>query len=225
MTNTLSESIFQKRLKRFKSIKRGYYSLIAIISLYILSLISPLWINNKPLMVKYKNGNYDVGEKFEDTNKNRTWENSEKFSDEYKYFFPAFWDFLDFIPGVKYPVYEATYFNQNTNKVLVDFRLLDKTCNDDDDGNYVIMPLYPYHPHEDLKDQLDEMYTDSNHNGQYDIGETFIDQNDDGKWNQNNPPTKPDGFGGRHLLGTHNTGRDLFDNQIKIDEESQRQNS
>ena len=149
-------------------------------------------------------------EKFEDTNKNRTWEKSERFSDEYEYFFPAFWDFLDFIPGIKYPVYEATYFNQNTNKVLVDFRLLDKTCNDDDGGNYVVMPLYPYHPHEDLKDQLDEMYTDSNHNGQYDIGETFIDQNDDGKWNQNNPPTKPDGFGGRHLLGTDNTGRDLF---------------
>ena len=57
MSNKLSESILQKRIKRFKSIKRGYYSLIAIISLYILSLLSPLWVNDKPLIVHFINGN------------------------------------------------------------------------------------------------------------------------------------------------------------------------
>ena len=52
----LSESILQKRIKRFKSIKRGYYSLIAITVLYILSLCSPLLINNKaPKIKKNKN--------------------------------------------------------------------------------------------------------------------------------------------------------------------------
>ena len=50
----LSESIFQKRIRRFKSIKRGYYSLIILISAYVLSLLSPLLINDKALMVKYE---------------------------------------------------------------------------------------------------------------------------------------------------------------------------
>ena len=146
MSTNLSESILQKRIKRFKSIKRGYYSLIAIISLYILSLLSPLWVNDKPLMVGYANNQYDKGEKFEDLNYNDLWDIGEPFNDKYKYFFPAIWDLLDFIPGVSYPIYESKYFNQNINKFEVDFRLLDKSCDKEENGNFVIMPLYPYHP-------------------------------------------------------------------------------
>ena len=183
MNNNLSESIFQKRIKRFKSIKRGYYSLILITILYILSLLSPLWINNKALVVKYED----------------------------HISFPAFWDLIDFIPGVTYPLYEAQKFGQNTNKFEVDFRLLAQQCKNNNSNNFVIMPLYPYHPHEDLKDDLDEIYIDVNNNNQYDLGEEFIDENNDGKWNENNPPTKPVGFlSGRHILGTDNTGRDIF---------------
>ena len=85
MSNNLSESILQKRIKRFKSIKRGYYSLIAIISLYILSLIAPLWVNDKPLMVRYANNQYDSGEKFEDINNNGNWDLEEPFDDKVKY--------------------------------------------------------------------------------------------------------------------------------------------
>ena len=44
------------------------------------------------------------------------------------------------------------------------------------------MPLYPYHPHEDLKDELDEIFEDINDNGIYDMGEPFVDQNEDGQW-------------------------------------------
>ena len=210
MNNSLSQSIYQKRINRFKSIKRGYYSLIMIISLYILSLISPLWINNKPLMIRFANQQYDIGEKFTDKNGNGIWNEREEFNDKVKYFFPALWDLLDFIPGINYPLYESKYFNQKINKFETDFRLLDRTTELNNNGNFVIMPFYPYHPHEDLKDQLDEVYQDSNGNKMYDVGENFIDQNDDGIWNENNPPTKPDGFGGRHLLGTDNTGRDIF---------------
>ncbi len=94
----ISESILQKRIKRFKSMKRGYYSLIILISLYMVSLLGPLWMNNKALIVKYNNN----------------------------YYFPAIMDFIDFIPGVKYPLYEAQNFNQNINSIEVDFRLLDK---------------------------------------------------------------------------------------------------
>ena len=52
-----SESINQKRWKKFKSIKRGYYSFILIIGLYILSFLLPLFINNKALVVNYE-GNF-----------------------------------------------------------------------------------------------------------------------------------------------------------------------
>ena len=84
MNHNLSESILQKRIKRFKSIKRGYYSLIAIISLYILSLLSPIWINDKPLMIRYANNHYDNGEKFEDINNNELWDLGEPFNDKVK---------------------------------------------------------------------------------------------------------------------------------------------
>ena len=84
MNATLSQSIFQKRINRFKSIKRGYYSLVMIVSLYILSLISPLWINNKPLMIRFANQQYDIGEKFTDENGNGIWNEREDFNDKVK---------------------------------------------------------------------------------------------------------------------------------------------
>jgi len=52
----ISESVYQKRWKRFKSIKRAYYSLIILLSIYIFSLLSPyLFIGNKAVVVKYNN--------------------------------------------------------------------------------------------------------------------------------------------------------------------------
>ena len=98
MKQKISESIFQKRIKRFKSMKRGYYSLIMLGIFYIISLLGPLWINNKALVIRYQN----------------------------EYHFPAVMDFLDFIPGVNYPLYESKKFNQNINSIEVNFRLLDK---------------------------------------------------------------------------------------------------
>ena len=148
--NQLSESINQKRIKRFKSMKRGYYSLIILIAFYFISLIGPLWMNNKALIVKYNDN----------------------------YYFPAIMDMIDFIPGVDYPLYEAKTFNQSG--IEVDFRLLDKQLeNDDNNDTYVLMPIYPYHPHEVLAGDLDEEYTDSNNNGKYDSGESYIDENKD----------------------------------------------
>ena len=90
-----SESIFQKRLKRFKSIKRGYYSLYILFVFYIISLIGPLWMNDKPLMIAFKNGRYDIGEKYEDINKNGRFDQGiDSYFDEKKYYFPAVKEFL-----------------------------------------------------------------------------------------------------------------------------------
>ncbi|MFH0765312.1 MAG: ABC transporter permease subunit [Calditrichota bacterium] len=49
-----SESLFRKRLRRFRSIKRGYYSFLFIVGLYILSFFSPMLINYRALAVRYE---------------------------------------------------------------------------------------------------------------------------------------------------------------------------
>ena len=233
-----SESIFQKRIKRFKSIKRGYYSLIILGVLYIASLIGPLWMNNKPLIVHFSNNTYDIGEEFNDINNNGKYdygesfidetngkydigeefndlnnngkydEIGESFIDEKKYYFPAVRDFFSFIPGIKEARYGADTFNQKTGSAIADFRLLDQELKNDT-TNYIIMPFYKYHPHEDLSDQLDESFTDTNNNGKWDIGESFIDENSNNKYDTYNPPTKP-GESLRHIAGTESSGRDVF---------------
>ncbi len=52
------ESIFQKRWNKFKSLKRGYYSLITLLILYFISFFLPLVINNRALIVNYNNELY-----------------------------------------------------------------------------------------------------------------------------------------------------------------------
>ena len=89
------ESILQKRVRRFKSIKRGYYSFIILLSLYLLSIIAPLLINSQALIVKYANEKYDNGETFTDLNQNDKWDVNEPFQDSYKYYSPAFRDLIE----------------------------------------------------------------------------------------------------------------------------------
>jgi len=60
MTSALpkkSLSIFQKRVRKFKTLKRGYYSFLILLGAYLLSFILPVLINNKALIVRY-NGSF-----------------------------------------------------------------------------------------------------------------------------------------------------------------------
>ncbi len=230
-----SESIFQKRLKRFKSIKRGYYSLIILAFLYILSLLGPIWMNNKPLFVSYANEKYEFGEKFTDLNGNGVWDDGEQFVDNNRFYFPAIRDFLSFIPGVSEARYSAQLFNQDG--AVADFRKLNESIHQNNSNNLIVMPFYPYHPHEDLSDELDELFTDAKNgvwddgeeyedlnknkkyddgepftdalNGKWDDGERFVDGNNNNKYDTFNPPTKP-GDSPRFLLGTETSGKDVF---------------
>ncbi len=45
--------IWAKRIRRFKTIKRGYYSFIIITTLFVVSLFLELYVNNKPLIIRY----------------------------------------------------------------------------------------------------------------------------------------------------------------------------
>ncbi|MFT7667551.1 MAG: microcin C transport system permease protein [Planctomycetota bacterium] len=53
-----SLSVFQRRWRKFKTLKRGWYSFLLLVVTYVLSLASPLFINNKALVVSYEGETY-----------------------------------------------------------------------------------------------------------------------------------------------------------------------
>ncbi len=110
-----SQSILHKRIRKFKSLKRGYYSFIILVSLYLFSFLNPIFINNKALIVKY----------------------------EGELYFPVF------------NYYPASTFNQD-GFGETQYRKLDAQFDENtSDGNWVLMPIYPYHPNESLMSELD----------------------------------------------------------------------
>ena len=48
-----SESIFRKRIRKFRRLKRGYYSFVLLVAAYVVSLTLPVLVNNKALIVRY----------------------------------------------------------------------------------------------------------------------------------------------------------------------------
>ena len=48
-----SLSLFRKRLRKFRTIKRGYYSFLIIVGAYAISFFLPLLVNNEALAVGY----------------------------------------------------------------------------------------------------------------------------------------------------------------------------
>jgi len=48
-----SVSVFQKRWRKFKSLKRGWYSFLLLSFLFLLSFANPLLVSNRALVVKY----------------------------------------------------------------------------------------------------------------------------------------------------------------------------
>ena len=130
----ISTSIFRKRWKKFKTLKRGYYSFVIVLFLYAISFILPLLIGRDALIVKY-NGNY---------------------------YFPVF----------KY--YSAESLGQNLQGEA-NYRLLKKQYMDEGKDNWVLMPLYPYGPNENL---LSEMEGNPPH---YPSGEHWCGTDDRGR--------------------------------------------
>ena len=201
-----SDSIFKKRIRKFKTIKRAYYSLIILIIAYAFSLSASLFVNSTALVVKYTNNIYDPGEEFVDLNNNKIWDLGEDHVDQAYYYYPLFKKIF------KKSEYEASFFGQNYIKGKKrygkpHYRLLKKEFNNVNDGNFVIMPLYPYDPFEEVLSERDEEFTDLNNNGFWDEGEPLIDENNNGIHDQYRPATSPDNY---HIMGTDNQGRDVL---------------
>ena len=113
----MNESILRKRWNRFKSLKRGYYSLIILLSLYVISFFLPLIINNRALIVKYDGEIY----------------------------FPII---TGYVPG-------KTFGQDVPGEAR--YRNLKKEF-ENEDGNWVLMPVYPYSPFEDITYEGNKMY-------------------------------------------------------------------
>ncbi len=51
-------TLFQRRWKKFKSLKRGYYSLVIITTAYVISWFLPILVNNTAIVVHYEGETY-----------------------------------------------------------------------------------------------------------------------------------------------------------------------
>ena len=111
-------SILQKRWRKFKTLKRGYYSLVILIFLYVISFFLPLLINNRSLIVHYED----------------------------KLYFPVL---SGYIPG-------KTFGQEVPGEAR--YRDLKQVFESEDNGNWVLMPPYPYSPYEDITFEGNKMY-------------------------------------------------------------------
>ena len=173
-----SDSIFKKRIRKFKATKRGYYYIIILIIFFVISLTAPFTINNYALIVKANNNIYfpainnlisesflnnifslDIyepkslaQEPFIDSNNNGTWDLNEKYEDLNS---NKKWDKNDHIKSYR--------------MLKKHFRTID--------NSYVVLPLYPYGPYElDILSELDEEFIDKG-NGIPDGVEEWFDCN------------------------------------------------
>jgi len=106
-----SISIFRKRVRKFKTLKRGYYSFLILLAAYIVSFILPVLITNKALLVRYNGSLY--------------------------------------APILKY--YPASQFGVDAIGEP-NYRELRNRFGSEKQGNWVLMPLYPYSATESLLD-------------------------------------------------------------------------
>ncbi len=154
-----SPTILQRRWRKFKSLRRGYYSLVVLVSAYVLSFFLPLLVNNKALVVHY-NG---------------------------QWYFPAVKSWLVSLPligglfGTDF--YSGEQFGQVGNSAECNYRELKRQYELEQQGNFVILPPYPYSPFEDISVEGNVPFLAPLQAG-------------------------PDGF--VRLLGTDDRGRDVF---------------
>ncbi len=105
-----------KRIRKFRRLKRGYYSFLIILTVYIISLFSEFLINDKALLVNY-NGHY---------------------------YFPI----LSFHQGREFGLEGRDKYK------APNYRRFQEKCIAEGQGNWVIMPPYPYSPNEILLEEL-----------------------------------------------------------------------
>jgi microcin C transport system permease protein len=111
VTERPSISLFRRRLRKFRSIRRGYYSFFLIVAAYALSFFLPVLVNSTAWMVHYQGRTY--------------------------------------FPILRY--YPAATFGQQAFGEP-DYRALKQTLREQNEGNWVVLPPYPYSATESILD-------------------------------------------------------------------------
>lgn len=154
-----SQTINQRRWRKFKGMRRGYYSMIILLTAYIISFFLPLLVNNKALLISYEGDWYS----------------------------PAGRDFLGSLPLVS-AIAPSSFdpgeqYGEIGNKGEANYRELQAKWQEQGSENYIVMPLYPFSPNEDVGVAGNESFV-----------EPFAD----------------DSNGSMRLFGTDDNGRDVL---------------
>jgi len=121
-----SPSPTRLRLRRFRRLKRGYYSFLILMGAYALSFLLPFLMNNRAVVVRYDG----------------------------KFYFPALKTYLYDTFGLgREKIHLASVFHQTgpngqTLQGEADYRALKRQFAEEGGGNWVILPPVPYHPNE-----------------------------------------------------------------------------
>jgi microcin C transport system permease protein len=124
--NSNKNSLFRQNWNKFKSYKKGYYSLIILITLFILSYFAPVFIGNRALIVRY-NG---------------------------EYYFPIFKNYPAEIFN-QYKISKAGN-NKEPLYGDANYRLLKRQFSESKSDNWLLLPLYPYGAEETLLEEINE---------------------------------------------------------------------
>jgi len=151
--------ITKKRIARFKTIRRGYYSFVIIVTLIFLSLFLEFMVNNKPLVISY-NDKMKFPAVVE-------WVNNVLFIKNISFFNKQseFGQIGD--SEVDYRLFQKYSKNPDLLKLDIEIKKFESGGQTDKDmefleqayqnfktkRHFIIMPLYPYSPYEHLLDQ------------------------------------------------------------------------
>jgi microcin C transport system permease protein len=147
--------IILKRLKKFRSIKRGFYSLIILGIIFIISFFTEFFINSSPLLVKFNNKLYFTAYKNVSLKKDIYYlsaASKEKYN-EFKNKYEKKEDGISIEMLNKYK--EEYEFYEIIKTAFSSSRFLNIAFRQQNTGNFAILPIYPYGPNENLLDELE----------------------------------------------------------------------
>ena len=131
MADSNSLSPRQLHWRRFRRLKRGYVSFWILLGAYFISFLLPFLMNSKAIVVKYDGS----------------------------YYFPALKSYFYDTFGIGHDqVFLADFFQQKdaSGEAMhgeTNYRKLKESFAEQGTGNFVLMPLIPYHPNESFLDQ------------------------------------------------------------------------
>ncbi len=162
--------LFLKRIKKFKSFKRGYYSLIIIGIAYLLSFFAEFIINDRALLVKFDGKKFitlysDVSLKKYIFSK--AIETKEEYL-EYKKLLGG--DTLNVNDDERFSLKAKFELYDRIKKDFDNHRILRDIFEEQKRGDWVILVSYPYGPNENLLDELGERNPPTSPDGQHFLG-------------------------------------------------------